>query len=390
MSQLITMSLSDLRQQVRDRSLIIFGVVVPVVLIAVFNLVFGDTDDLELRPVTIVTAVPEGDQSAAVLLDVLREIDLGDLEITLQRASSEQVRGLVRKGEADLGLVIPRGFAADVRGGAPAVVTVVHGENRELESQVVLSVIDGTLQQFEAAAEAGTAAAIAGVAPGDTAAVAQAAVTQRPEVSLVEGETSAEQLDTGGALVAGQAGLFLLFTVGFGVLSLLRERETGTLARLRSMPMRPGLIVGAKAAVGFVLGMVSTAIILGVGGWLFGTDFGPIPVVAVLVVGAAAAATSLMFVVVRVASTSEQAGVAQSIIALVLGIAGGAFFPIQASGVLGVLLDLNPVAALSRGLGITAGGGGLGDLGAPLAVMVGFTVLMVLLSRLLPDRGVVS
>ena len=37
--------------------------------------------------------------------------------------------------------------------------------------------------------------------------------------------------------MAGQAGLFLLFTVGFGVTGLLAEREPGTLARLRSMPM---------------------------------------------------------------------------------------------------------------------------------------------------------
>ena len=47
--------------------------------------------------------------------------------------------------------------------------------------------------------------------------------------------------------------------------------------------------------------------------------------------------------------------------ALTLGLAGGAFFPISAQGLVGALLDLNPIAAFTRGLGITASGGGLAD-----------------------------
>lgn len=97
-----------------------------------------------------------------------------------------------------------------------------------------------------------------------------------------------------------------------------------------------------------------------------------------------------MFLIVRVARTSEQAGIATSIVALVLGIGGGAFFPVSAAGPLSRLLDLNPVAALLRGLGITSGGGGLGDVGVPVAIMLGFVAVMLVVSRLVPDRGVMS
>ena len=79
--------------------------------------------------------------------------------------------------------------------------------------------------------------------------------------------------------------------------------------------------------------------------------------------------------------------IAQSIIALVLGIAGGAFFTITASGWVGTVMDLNPVSAFIRGLGITSGGGGLGDIGTPLLIMLGFAAVVLVIARLIPDRG---
>src|SRR5690606_33127169 len=93
------------------------------------------------------------------------------------------------------------------------------------------------------------------------------------EMTLTEGRTSDQQLDTGAALVAGQAGLFLLFTVGFGVLGLLTERKQGTLARIRSAPVRAGTVVLSKALVSLVLGVVATGLLLTVGAVLFGAEF---------------------------------------------------------------------------------------------------------------------
>ena len=50
-------------------------------------------------------------------------------------------------------------------------------------------------------------------------------------------------------------------------------------------------------------------------------------------------------------------------------------------------MDLNPVSAFIRGLGITSGGGGLGDLAAPLLILFGFTAVVLVIARLIPDRG---
>lgn len=385
MGQLLTMTASDLRQRVRDRSVIIFALVVPLALMYVFNLVFGGATDIELEPVTVAVAVPADDQLAPVFSEVLTQVE--GLDVTVEEVPADQVRGVVDDGDAGVGLVVPDGFTAAVMQGQPVTVQVIEGDGTGLEADVVISLVDGVLAQFTAGSVTAAAAAESGLPPADLAEIAQAALESGPAMELAEGEAATEQLSAAAALVAGQAGLFLLFTVGFGVLGLVTEREQGTLARLHSMPMTPGLIVGAKGLVSFILGVVATSVLLTVGGMFFDVSFGsPLPVAA-LILCVVAATTSLMFVIARVARTSEQASIAQSIVALTLGLAGGAFFPISGQGLVGVLLDLNPIAAFTRGLGITSSGGGLADLGGPIAVMLGFGIIVGLLSRIVPDKG---
>ena len=385
MRKLWTLTAYDLLQRVRDRSVLIYGLVVPLALMYVFNLTFGGTEDLELQPVTVAAAVPPGDQLAASVVRALAASKA--LEIAVEEVAADEAAARVAAGDADVALVVPEGFAAQVMAGNGPAVEVTESAEAGLESDIVLSVVDGVLAELAAGSVAAAAAAEAGVPQDRLTAVVQRVAGQGPAIGLVEGRASDEQLSASGALVAGQAGLFLLFTVGFGVLSLVAEREQGTLARLRSMPMPAGLVVAAKALSGFLLGVVSTAVLLTLGSLFFDVSFGSPVATAVLVLSAVAAGTSLTFIVARVARTSEQANTVQSIVALVLGIAGGAFFPITASGLAGRLVDLNPIAAFTRGLGITSGGGGLSDIGAPVTVMLGFAVVAWLASRLLPDRG---
>jgi ABC-2 type transport system permease protein len=385
MRQLWTMTASDLRQRVRDKSVIIFGLVVPLALMFVFNLTIGSTNDIALKPLTIAASVPADDALAATLVTALTQVD--SFAITVDKVSADEAGARVRSAKAQLAVVVPDGFGDAVRQGRPAVVDVTEGDGSGIETAIALSVMQGVLDHLSASAVVVNAGLQAGVAHDRLGALAEQATAATPTVTLTEGQASTEQLGTSGALVAGQAGLFLLFTVGFGVLGLVAEREQGTMARLRSMPMRPGLIVAAKGLVSYILGVVATSVLLTVGSMFFDVSFGSPIAVAALVLCAVAAATSLMFIIARVARTAEQASIAQSILALVLGVAGGAFFPLAATGLAGRLLDLNPIAAFTRGLGVTAGGGGLADIGVPVAIMLGFAVIGLALSRLVPDRG---
>lgn len=386
MRQIWTMTASDLRQRIRDRSVIIFAIVVPLALMGILNLVIGDAEEnAELEPMTVAASVPDDDQSARMIVDVLS--GLPGMDITVDEVDSERARSMAADGSATIGLLIPDGFDESLRSGDGKDITVIEGDGGGLEAQVLTSVLSGTTDRLGAAAIATGAGAQLGVDPGELQQIAEDVAAAPALLSLTQGEASDEQLSSSGALVAGQAGMFLLFTVGFGVLSLNTERDQGTLPRLLSMPMRPGFVILSKGLVSFILGVVATSVLVTVGGLIFGVDFGSIAAVAALILAVVTAGTSLMFVIARVAKTAEQANIAQSIVAVTLGMAGGAFFPLAASGPLGTLLDLNPIAAFVRGLGITSGGGNVADIGLQISIMLGFSVVVGVLSRLVPNRG---
>ncbi len=384
MRQLWTIVGFDLRQRIRDKSVIIFGLVVPLALMGVLNMLFsGFDEDAELEPVTVAVSVPDNDHANRIT-ETLSDFDGTD--VTVEHVPAGDVRDRVDDGDADLGLTASEAVGAStLTEGEPRVEIVEGNDGGGLESDVLISVVQEVVAVVDYIELYSYVWALSG-APADDIVDFQAGMNESPPVTLEEGEASDEQLSTRGMLVAGQTGLFLLFTVGFGVLALLAEREQGTLARLRSMPMRPSTVVAAKALTGFLLGVFATSFLLLVGSLLFGVDFGSLVPVAALTIGVVAAATSLTFIVARIARTAEQANIVQSIIAVVLGMAGGAFFPIQATGWAGTIIDLNPIAAFIRGLGITSGGGGLADVGTPLLIMAGFAVAAVLASRLIPDR----
>lgn len=387
MRQLATITATDLRQRVRDKSVIIFGLIVPLALMGVFNLLLGGSDEgVELQPVTVAASAPSQDPMARTLLGALDQVDA--MDVTVHQVPADEVRDRADAGEADLGVIVPAGFSQSVRSGHGTTVQLVEGDGAGLETDVLVAVVQGVVDQLHAGAVAAAAGGMSGLPPDQLAAIGADAATAGQQIALIAGKASDEQLSTQGMLVAGQAGLFLLFTVGFGVLALLAEREQGTMVRLQSMPMRQGTIVAAKALTGFLLGVAATSVLLALGSLLFGVSYGSLLPVAVLVLFVVVAATSLTFIVARIAKTAEQANVAQSIVAMLLGMAGGAFFPIPATGLTATLLGLNPVAAFIRGLGVTSGGGGLTDIGVPVAIMVGFAVVCLVVSRLVPDRAV--
>lgn len=387
MHGLWTMVANDLRQRVRDKSVFIFSLIVPLALMAVLSLVFGGLggDTVDLKPATVVASADDADQLGAALLGVVDSLEI--MDVTIKRVPAADVRSETRASGAALGIVVPEGFSNAVLSGQATSVQLVEGNGASLETGVLISAVQAVLDQFAAGTVTAAAGGISGLPHQELAALAQQAAAGPRLLTLTEGHAAAEQLSLRGTLVAGQAGLFLMFTVGFGVLGLLAEREQGTLARLRSMPVTGATVITAKACTGFILGVVATTVLLTAGSQLFGVSFGSPLVVAALILAVVTAATSLTFVVARLVRTAEQANVAQSILAMVLGIAGGAFFPVQATGFAATLLDLNPIGAFIRGLGISAGGGSLGDVVGPVAVMLAFAAAGLLLSRLLPDRG---
>lgn len=387
---LLTLVAHDLRQQLRDRSMLLFALVIPLSLAFVFSLAFAGLDDVDLDPVTVAVAAPEGDDSAAALVGTLQALPGQGVPVTVLPAAAEEVPDLVDSGEAGVGAVLPEGFGTAMSGGStPRADVVVHvGPDAGLSGDVVADIVRSTVAQMDADAAALAAAGDqAGLSEQELGGLVQELAQAQPQVAWTSSQVEGEDLSLTSGIVSGQAGMFLFFTVGFVVLTLLTEREWGILARLRSLPLPRWLVPAAKAVVAVLLGVASTSTILLAGTVLLdGVHFGPWWVVTPLVVAVVSAATSVMFIILKVARTSEQASLAMSVVAISLGVAGGSFFRLPVDGWVAQLVAINPVAALGRGLGISAGGGDLADLAPVLLTLLVFTAVVLLVARVLPNR----
>ena len=114
-----TMALSDLRQRVRDRSVLIFALVVPIALMVVFSALFSGLGSSEsLGEITVSVAAAPDDQAATALVGVLDGID--GLDITAKQVPLGDVDELskrVEDGRLTVGVVFPKDFSTQLTTG---------------------------------------------------------------------------------------------------------------------------------------------------------------------------------------------------------------------------------------------------------------------------------
>ncbi|HEU4355559.1 MAG TPA: ABC transporter permease [Actinomycetota bacterium] len=349
----------DLRQRLRDRSAIMVAFVVPLGLAFVFNATLGgiSTGGTSFR-----YGVVDEDRSqvSSVFADeVLPAVQEGGA-IRVQAVPSEaEGRRMVADGELAAMFVVPAGFGSAVQGSDAARIRVIGDVDEPTGTQIARSIASRFAADLNAVRVAVATVAEPGWTPMGLEALVQRAAATATPVEVVDVGATTRELDTTTYYAAGMAVFFLFFTVQFGVASLLDERKDGTLSRLLAAPIGSAAILGGKLLTSFVIGTLSMATLIVATSLLLGADWGSPMGVALLVVSGVLAAVGIMSIVATLAKTSEQAGNWQSIIAVVLGMLGGVFFPIsQAPGILPTLSLLTPQAWFLRGLSDLAGGTG--------------------------------
>lgn len=379
----------DLRQRLRDRSAILIGLVVPLVLGLIFSATLADVSGGQLRFDYAVVDEDGGHIATAFVDEVLGGAARAGVVRLRTAATPEAGRRLAERGDVAAAFVLPRGFSAAVTAGRRAEIRVFGNPDASIGVVVARSLADafatdaGSVQL--AVATVATATAVT-----DPALLArlgrQASATPNPVV-IDDISATRRELEPETFFAAGMAVFFLFFTVQFGISSIIEERRDRTLARILAAPVRSGAILVGKLLTSFVLGVVSMAVLAVTTGAVLGASWGDPVGVGVLIVAGVLAATAVMALVATLARTPEQAGYWQSIVALVLGMLGGSFFPVaQAGGLIETLSLMTPHAWFLRGLGELAGGGGAGDVVVPALAILAFAAACGFAAFLRMDR----
>jgi ABC-2 type transport system permease protein len=368
----------DLLLRVRDRSVLVIGVIAPLVLAFIFNLVFGDTLTGDRGAIEFDYGVHDADegqvgQAFVVLLDEIGT----DHAITIEHFLSEnEARDSVETGEIDALFVVPAGVTNGFAQGEPTEIEVVGNVDSSTATGVATAIAEGFSTQLATSTVAAVAAAEGGaIDPAQIPATVAEAAGQSPAAIVLDVSAETRQLDTATYFVAGLSIFFLFFVAGLGVTSMLEERRDGTMARLIAAPVGRSSILGGKALMSFVIGLGAMATLVIASTLLMGADWGPPLGVAMLTVAAVAAVVALMSLVGGLARTPEQASNLQAIVGVTFGMLGGSFVPIADSeSLIGRLQSLTPNAWFLRGLGDIS----TGEITAavlPVAVLAGMAVV---------------
>lgn len=349
----------DLKLRIRDRSAFILGIVAPLALAFIFNIVFGgafggETLDLQYGVVDL-----DGGEVSQAFDEILGEIGSGGLFTLTGYEDRAQAETAIDDGEVAAFFLLEEGLSDAVIAGEPAEIQVIGDIDAQTSTQIAASIAE----QFGAGVSATQLSVITsfslleGPPPEEAANWGQEAATRGPSYAVDDISAETRQLDGTTYFAAGMGIFFLFFTVQFGVVGLLEEERDGTLARLLAAPIGRSSVVAGKALLSFALGVISMTVLVIATQFLMGADWGAPLGVLLLTVAGVFAAVAIMGLVASVAVTADGAGNLGAIIAVTLGLLGGVFFPVgQGNAFLSQLSYLTPHAWFLRGLGDLAGG----------------------------------
>ena len=374
----LTIAGKDIKERLRDRSAILLAVVIPLGLAFVLNATLSGVTDGEFQTDVVVYDADGGEVAAGFhqVLDFVEE----DGFLTVTTASDEaSARARIDDGAVSAAILIPDGFSDAVGANQSAEILVVANPDFPIEAQVVASIASSFTEEINAVRLSVATAQAAGggpTRPNSLPSLPPLSSKRRPSCwrgsrPRSPGSTSPRSLRW------ASPSSFLFFTVQFGILSLVDERDTGTMARLLAAPISRQSILVGKLLSSFAIGIASTVVLWWASSLLMGANWGNAFGVLLLIIVGVAAAMGLTAVVAMSAKTAEQAGALTAFVVVVLGMVGGVFFPITRDvGFLAVASRLTPHFWLMDGFQDLSAGAGVSTILPAAGAVLVFAVVL--------------
>ena len=336
----LTIAAKDLKERLRDRSAIILAVIVPLGLAFIMNLTLGPITD-QAFSTEVAVADADGGAVAQAFSGMLTEIEEAGFIAVSEASDSAAARVMIADDQVSTAYLIPDGFSNAVGMSQEAVITVVANPDQPIGAQVGTAMAEGFAGEVNAV-RLSVATALA-LGADDPAALAAAASAEPAPIALASEQTEGRGFDFATFYATGIAVFFLFFTVQFGVLSIIDERETGTMPRLLVAPISKQSILVGKLSASFLMGVASTVVLWIATTLLMGAEWGSSIGVLILIIAGVAAAMGLTAAIATFTTTAEQAGAITAFIVVVFGVLGGVFFPVtRVSGAFVVVSRLAP------------------------------------------------
>ncbi len=376
MNAVLSIARKDLRQRLRDRSAYITGFVAPLGLALIVGSLIGSFTEAEAMQLALVDA--DGGPVAEAFVAGLGELE-AEGHIAVKTTDRTGANLLITDEDYAAAFELPAGLSEAVIGGDAVEIIVIGNPKVPIGSEVAEALATTFAREVSAVQVAvGTALSTSGqqASAPSFEELADRASAMEPPVGLLEADSGSTGVDAKTYYAVGMTVFFLFFIVQSGVLSLMGEREEGTMTRLLMAPIRPSAVIVGKLLGSFSIGLASAAVLVIATTQFVGADWGDVAGVAILVLAAALAAVSLVALVASFAKTEEQARGYADLAAVTLGLLGGSFFNVgAATGAAARLAALSPHRWLIDGFMDLNAGDTAVDILPIAGIVLGFAVV---------------
>jgi ABC-2 type transport system permease protein len=182
-----------------------------------------------------------------------------------------------------------------------------------------------------------------------------------------------------GLTMSGQMIFFAFFTAAYAMMSILRENEEGTLARLFATPIFRTQILSGKFLAVFITVLIQGLVLMVAGHFVFGIEWGSPVNVTLALTGQVVAAAGLGVLLISFVKTTKQGGPVLGGALTALAMIGGLFTANIPGGMpeaFNALANFVPQGWVLKGWSIVLAGQPTTDLLIPFAVMMTMGVIM--------------
>jgi ABC-2 type transport system permease protein len=371
----IAIAVVNVQRLLRDRTNTFFVFVLPIVLIIVLGAVYGG----RVAPRMGIVAIDSG-ALGTELVDAIRN---GAVKLELREpATVDDLRAGVEDGSLEIGVVVPSGYDATLRGGGVAEVVIL-GQPQSAVSALREAVDAAIAQQGAAIRAARLAASREGIPFDEALAMARTIQGGMAGVTVAVERIGEGMFPAGtGAFAPGaqsQLVLFMFLTSMTAATQLILTRQMGVSRRMLAAPVGVATILVGETLGRFGVAMVQGLFIIALSALVFGVSWGDPLAAGLIVVLFALVGTGAAMMVGVFSNNPDQAGALGVMAGMLLGALGGAMvpreiFPEPAR----TLAYLTPQAWAIQGLReVGLRNGTIADVAVELAMLAIFAVALI-------------
>lgn len=361
----LTITVKDVRLLFTDRNALIYTILTPLLLTVVIGAAFsgfaGSSNNAPIKDIPVAVVNEDAGSAFGNLGTTITQIlvpapgEKPDPTNTLRTLISAQTMNhddaiaQVKSGKLVAAIIIPADFSQAVTGGSgQGKITVYRDAASSIQGSIVLSVVKAISNSIAS----GTVAVAAGAQVNPALLLQAQSIAQEvgaqlqssPPISVNEENIASQPGDTSSFdplqyFAPSMAVFFMTFTMAAGATSIIEERDNWTLQRLLISPTSRLTVLAGKLGGTYANGILQLTILV-VATSLVGPILGSktsvwgnnVPGLALLLICTVAAATGLGTLLAAAARTSAQADTYSRAVLILLGIAGGAFFPLASLG----------------------------------------------------------